>query len=317
MEETEREEHVGNKSDGNLCLHKMFKKLKVEPQKKELWQRRRLVQKTHSWHTYPSFKTSHKSSSTKRSPLVRAAKLRLVSYKNDKNTDEQHKSFLVNASTRGSLDFNGTFSFACPANLNVNQPVWKTSVSRRKRLHPSDEKFQKKRMAIKISGTKDLILTEGLRLPSNRNKLPSFKTLATIEEEHTEEIQKTKEQECFCPESGSLNVSSKRPSVGTFSPLNSPLCTSFADVESALPKQITKQNTPSVHGKWKYRTADRPPNKRENVQAFVCKQSCSQQARLSQEVPFDDTTVEELAGYFDNLVHIPKKMSAMAEMMYT
>ncbi|GFU45611.1 hypothetical protein NPIL_368301 [Nephila pilipes] len=31
----------------------------------------------------------------------------------------------------------------------------------------------------------------------------------------------------------------------------------------------------------------------------------------------DDTTVDELAGYFDNLVYIPKKMSHMAEMMYT
>lgn len=31
----------------------------------------------------------------------------------------------------------------------------------------------------------------------------------------------------------------------------------------------------------------------------------------------DDVTVDELAGYFDNFVHIPKKMSHMAEMMYT
>lgn len=39
--------------------------------------------------------------------------------------------------------------------------------------------------------------------------------------------------------------------------------------------------------------------------------SCSQQARL------DDMTVNELAGYFEDFVHIPKKMSTMAEMMYT
>lgn len=31
----------------------------------------------------------------------------------------------------------------------------------------------------------------------------------------------------------------------------------------------------------------------------------------------DDITVDELAGYFENFVHIPKKMSHMAEMMYT
>lgn len=39
--------------------------------------------------------------------------------------------------------------------------------------------------------------------------------------------------------------------------------------------------------------------------------TCSQQARM------DDTTVDELASYFDNLVYIPRKMSVMAEMMYT
>lgn len=39
--------------------------------------------------------------------------------------------------------------------------------------------------------------------------------------------------------------------------------------------------------------------------------SCSQEARL------DDTSVDDLAGYFDDFVHIPKKMSSMAEMMYT
>ncbi|XP_023214836.1 uncharacterized protein LOC111640552 [Centruroides sculpturatus] len=39
--------------------------------------------------------------------------------------------------------------------------------------------------------------------------------------------------------------------------------------------------------------------------------TCSRQARM------DDVTVDELAGYFDNLVYIPRKMSHMAEMMYT
>lgn len=39
--------------------------------------------------------------------------------------------------------------------------------------------------------------------------------------------------------------------------------------------------------------------------------SCSQQALI------DDMSVDELAGYLDDFVHIPKKMSSMAEMMYT
>ncbi len=41
--------------------------------------------------------------------------------------------------------------------------------------------------------------------------------------------------------------------------------------------------------------------------------TCAEQARISP----DDLTVDELAGYFDDFVYIPKKMSSMAEMMYT
>ncbi|XP_046660257.1 uncharacterized protein LOC124354095 [Homalodisca vitripennis] len=40
--------------------------------------------------------------------------------------------------------------------------------------------------------------------------------------------------------------------------------------------------------------------------------SCSIQARMTP----DDTNIDELASYFDLFVHIPKKMSHMAEMMY-
>uniref|UniRef100_A0A1A9W5C7 Oxidative stress-responsive serine-rich protein 1 n=1 Tax=Glossina brevipalpis TaxID=37001 RepID=A0A1A9W5C7_9MUSC len=45
--------------------------------------------------------------------------------------------------------------------------------------------------------------------------------------------------------------------------------------------------------------------------------SCSQQAGNSATTICDDITINELASYFDTFVHIPKKMSPMAEMMYT
>ncbi|XP_066992122.1 uncharacterized protein [Anabrus simplex] len=47
-------------------------------------------------------------------------------------------------------------------------------------------------------------------------------------------------------------------------------------------------------------------------------QSCSQQARMTvgPSSSCDDVTIDELASYFDLFVHIPKKMSRMAEMMY-
>lgn len=42
--------------------------------------------------------------------------------------------------------------------------------------------------------------------------------------------------------------------------------------------------------------------------------SCSQQARMN--TSNCDVTIDELASYFETFVHIPKKMSSMAEMMY-
>uniref|UniRef100_A0A8D8T1Y4 Oxidative stress-responsive serine-rich protein 1 n=1 Tax=Cacopsylla melanoneura TaxID=428564 RepID=A0A8D8T1Y4_9HEMI len=49
------------------------------------------------------------------------------------------------------------------------------------------------------------------------------------------------------------------------------------------------------------------------VTAANSTQSCSLQARAG----YDDTSMSELASYFDVYCHIPKKMSHMAEMMYT
>jgi len=42
--------------------------------------------------------------------------------------------------------------------------------------------------------------------------------------------------------------------------------------------------------------------------------TCSDEARRDKDV---DMSVDELAGYFDEQVHIPRKMSFMAELMYT
>ncbi|CAM1154652.1 OSER1 (predicted) [Pycnogonum litorale] len=56
----------------------------------------------------------------------------------------------------------------------------------------------------------------------------------------------------------------------------------------------------------------KPPNNSSSLGPLSA--SCSLQARAAIS---DDVSINELAAYFDNLVYIPKKMSTMAEMMYT
>ena len=45
--------------------------------------------------------------------------------------------------------------------------------------------------------------------------------------------------------------------------------------------------------------------------------SCRQQAVTYRPSYFDDTTVDDLAGYLDEIMFLPKPMSEMAELMYT
>lgn len=45
--------------------------------------------------------------------------------------------------------------------------------------------------------------------------------------------------------------------------------------------------------------------------------SCRQQAVTCTPSYFDDTTVDDLAGYLDEIMFLPKPMSEMAELMYT
>ncbi|XP_052274832.1 oxidative stress-responsive serine-rich protein 1-like isoform X2 [Dreissena polymorpha] len=62
------------------------------------------------------------------------------------------------------------------------------------------------------------------------------------------------------------------------------------------------------------------PVKRTRDQACSDRNSysdCGKELRSSEGARLDDTSVDELAGYFEDFVHIPKKMSSMAEMMYT
>ncbi|XP_045495661.1 uncharacterized protein LOC123694306 [Colias croceus] len=63
---------------------------------------------------------------------------------------------------------------------------------------------------------------------------------------------------------------------------------------------------------WRNDVGNDKTQNREPISERSSSSSCSQQALN----PPCDVTIDELASYFETLVHIPKKMSSMAEMMY-
>ncbi|CAH1397743.1 unnamed protein product [Nezara viridula] len=66
---------------------------------------------------------------------------------------------------------------------------------------------------------------------------------------------------------------------------------------------------PLTTARWEQQDGGQQPSGQQSRPAAMC----AVQARNPSP---DDTSIEELASYFDLFVHIPKKMSVMAEMMY-
>ncbi len=51
--------------------------------------------------------------------------------------------------------------------------------------------------------------------------------------------------------------------------------------------------------------------------AISCRQQEAAYSNYSSRYTLDDTTVDELAGYLEEMMYLPKPMSDMAELMYT
>lgn len=75
---------------------------------------------------------------------------------------------------------------------------------------------------------------------------------------------------------------------------------------------VQDYSLPSFH---KVRQADNEGGSSQRAENSNVNTSCSHQARMNVAPPCD-VTIDELASYFETFVHIPKKMSSMAEMMY-
>ena len=120
-------------------------------------------------------------------------------------------------------------------------------------------------------------------------------------------------------------VSSSSENLPVFGAASDEDCSDFAGV--AGNNKTKKEETKSAFYFKGYRSHSgvRPKVKRlsasadgaSDVSTSLSGTDCSLEISCSQEARLDDTSVDDLAGYFDDFVHIPKKMSSMAEMMYT
>lgn len=96
-------------------------------------------------------------------------------------------------------------------------------------------------------------------------------------------------------------------------PLN--LCTLVHNCNQLTISSNNEQILPETSvnsSKWWRNEVISPQEPRESRAQSSRSGTCSQQALN----PPCDVTIDELASYFETLVHIPKKMSSMAEMMY-
>lgn len=158
-----------------------------------------------------------------------------------------------------------------------------------------------------------------------KSKLLTFKTLATIVEESGEVATKEKlsEKKLFsaappCKGGAASNVvSEKGVSTGASTLLH------FSNYRAGAGFNFSPKiplPVPSISTPYPSQSAVGSTGRTSNMPSRVPARpeySCSQEARMAIDGLPDDTSVDDLAGYFDSIVYIPRKMSAMAEMMYT
>ena len=143
---------------------------------------------------------------------------------------------------------------------------------------------------------------------SKLKDMPNFSSIAASSAKKTKT---EKPSNSANNENNEKSVDKNKYSGATFSALRSKPASSnpavsgdtldLQDLQSTLPTASVERSSPQ----------QACPLHRGRSERCTC--TCAQQARLHP----DDLTVEELACYLEEFVYIPRKMSSMAEMMYT
>merc|ERR1712062_638789 len=87
---------------------------------------------------------------------------------------------------------------------------------------------------------------------------------------------------------------------------------SLQEDSSELSNNFSSESFKHINGSGGKRKRERSQSCDESSASGLSSVSCGQQARM-----FSDVTVEDLAGYLEDTTFFPKRMSYMAEMMYT
>lgn len=74
----------------------------------------------------------------------------------------------------------------------------------------------------------------------------------------------------------------------------------------------TKEDITESFNALQMTTTDTVPHR-----TISCRQQEAAYSNYSAQYTLDDTTVDELAGYLEEMMYLPKPMSEMAELMYT
>merc|ERR1739844_632935 len=86
---------------------------------------------------------------------------------------------------------------------------------------------------------------------------------------------------------------------------------SLQEESSELSNNFSSESFKHINGSGGKRKRERSQSCDENSPS-LSSVSCGQQARM-----YSDVTVDDLAGYFEDTTFFPKRMSILAEMMYT
>ncbi|XP_058030439.1 oxidative stress-responsive serine-rich protein 1-like [Ahaetulla prasina] len=182
-----------------------------------------------------------------------------------------------------SMHKNLTDAFQSNKDLDVSKKFSENELGSHPLEFGKKESVAKNSEASMIGIPKNISENIGSVLPTEILKVSDLSDFQSVSEQNQGNFCACVKNECQCKQWQNLNVYM------------------FSDIQNSL--QCVSERAAHVQNN---------PQLTSRISSSSLK-SCSEQARA----PVDDVTIEDLSGYMEYFLHIPKEMSHMAEMMYT